>query len=229
MAESTRNQSVSQNHREWGAKGLWSLLRVARWVCADDGVSGLGWTTRGRGKGDWAGRRGTVISGSCRKLAVLPPFDSRESIFQVRSRLAHWHSYHVLRGIITRLLLMYNPWIDHGYILARLCVNRKRAVLGRFLGFDLPTDYSYIRLLLARLGIFRERILEEWRVWIVSNREIETKGEKEFSNFLFNLVYLYNFQCGDKISKSLEIIIFFVIFVLCHLLHYSWCLILISL
>lgn len=41
------------------------------------------------GEGDWPGRRGTVISGSCRKLAVLPPFDSRESIFQVRSRLAH--------------------------------------------------------------------------------------------------------------------------------------------
>lgn len=34
---------------------------------------------------DWVGRRGTVISGSCRKLTVLPPFDSRESIFQVRS------------------------------------------------------------------------------------------------------------------------------------------------
>lgn len=35
------NQSVSQNLWERGAKGLWGLLRVARWVCADDGVSGL--------------------------------------------------------------------------------------------------------------------------------------------------------------------------------------------
>lgn len=153
MAESTRNQSVSQNHREWDAKGLWSLLRVARWVCADDGVSGLGWTTRGRGKGDWAGRRGTVISGSCRKLAVLPPFDSRESIFQVRSRLAHWHSYHVLRGIITRLL-MYNPWIDHGYILARLCVNRKRAVLGRFLDFDFANRLFLYSAVISETGDF---------------------------------------------------------------------------
>lgn len=35
MAESKRFS------KSLGAKGLWGFLRVARWVCADDGVSGL--------------------------------------------------------------------------------------------------------------------------------------------------------------------------------------------
>lgn len=146
------------------------------------------------GEGDWPGRRGTVISGSCRKLAVLPPFDSRESIFQVRSRLAHWHSNRVtgnnnspaVNVQSTGIFWLVYAWTGN----ARFFVDSLVSIClaNRLFLYSVVTSAT-------RVGIFRETILERWLVWIV-----------EFSNiriFIYTW-YIYNVENIEEFGKCIS-------------------------
>lgn len=122
---------------------------------------------------DWVGRRGTVISGSCRKLTVLPPFDSRESIFQVRSCPLTQLKLCVTEGNNNSAAVNVRSttfWVHFGWFM------RKRAILRRFLRFRfaLPTDCCLHSVVTSatRRGDFRENFREGFELFLIERLKI---------------------------------------------------------